>query len=304
MTTGYTRLAAALLVLVALGVAAGGQERRPRTIIAHRGASGYAPEHTRAAYELAVAQGADFVEQDLAVTKDGQLICLHDESLERTTDVEEVFPDRARVDPATGARRWLAADFTLAEIKRLDAGSWFDAKFRGERILTWQEAVAAVNGRAGLYPELKSPALYTSRGIDMVKLVGAALRQGGFGTPGAVPLILQSFDPDAVRALQRELPAIPRVLLIDLRSAATWLTPEGLKTAASFASGIGPAKQLIDNRPELVAAAHAAGLTVTPYTFRAKDSGRFPTVREEMAYFFSTLGVDAVFTDNPDLAPR
>jgi len=288
-------------VLVAL-VGLGAQEPRRRSVIAHRGASGYAPEHTRAAYELAVKQGADFVEQDLAVTRDGVLICLHDESLERTTNAEEVFPDRGRVDAVTGTRRWMAADFTLAEIKRLDAGSWFDKAFAGEQILTWDEAVAVVAKRAGLYPELKSPSLYTARGIDMVKLVALALRRGGFESPGAQPLILQSFDPEAVRALHRELPTIPRVLLLDQRSAAQWLTPDGLKTIATFASGIGPAKALIDGRPELVAAAHGLGLSVTPYTFRSKDPGRCPNVREEMTYFFTTLGVDAVFTDNPDLA--
>jgi len=83
--------------------------------VAHRGASAYAPEHTLASYRLALDQGADYVEQDLAVTKDGVLICLHDESLERTTNVEEVFPDRAVVDPATGLKQWLAADFTVAD---------------------------------------------------------------------------------------------------------------------------------------------------------------------------------------------
>ena len=88
--------------------------------VAHRGASSYAPEHTLAAYELAIVQGADFVEQDLAVTKDGVLVCIHDVSLERTTNVEEVFPDRG-VEPPAGAgtgRRWPVNDFTLAEIKR------------------------------------------------------------------------------------------------------------------------------------------------------------------------------------------
>ena len=112
-----------------------------KTLIAHRGASAYAPEHTLASYRLAMQQKADFVEQDLAVTKDLVLICLHDESLERTTNVEELFPDRAVVDPATGRKQWLAVDFTLAEIKQLDAGSWFDARFAGERIPTWEEAV-------------------------------------------------------------------------------------------------------------------------------------------------------------------
>ena len=137
-----------------------------KKLVAHRGASAYAPEHTLASYRLALEQRADYVEQDLAVTKDLVLVCLHDESLERTTNVEELFPDRAVVDSATGSKQWLAVDFTLAEIKRLDAGAWFDARFAGERIPTWEEAVAAVGTAAGLYPELKTPALYRARGID------------------------------------------------------------------------------------------------------------------------------------------
>ena len=134
-----------------------------KKLVAHRGASAYAPEHTLASYRLALEQKADYVEQDLAVTKDLVLICLHDESLERTTNVEEVFPDRAEVDPATGKKQWLAVDFTLAEIKTLDAGSWFDARFADQRIPTWEEAVALVGTSAGLYPELKTPALYRGR---------------------------------------------------------------------------------------------------------------------------------------------
>src|SRR5687768_12141304 len=112
-------------------------------VVAHRGASAYAPEHTIASYRLALEQRADFVEQDLAVTKDGVLICLHDPTLERTTNVEELFPDRATTVTWEGQTRrsWLANDFTLAEIKRLDAGSWFDAKFAGERIPTDRKSV-------------------------------------------------------------------------------------------------------------------------------------------------------------------
>ena len=127
--------------------------------MAHRGASAYAPEHTLAAYRLAIEQGADFVEQDLAVTRDGVLICLHDPSLERTTNVEEVFADRFTEIEYEGKTRraWLANDFTLAEIKRLDAGSWFDPKFAGERVPTFDEAVALVKGKAGMFPELKTP---------------------------------------------------------------------------------------------------------------------------------------------------
>src|SRR5438552_1953802 len=118
-----------------------------KQLIAHRGASGYAPEHTSAAYKLAIEQQADFVEPDLAVSKDNVLICLHDDTLERTTDIAKVFPDRASSgreglegrERQDARKRWLANDFTLAEIKRLDAGSWFDPKFAGERILSFEE---------------------------------------------------------------------------------------------------------------------------------------------------------------------
>src|SRR6185312_4471196 len=106
-----------VFILVGLMVAGSGAAGRKRAV-AHRGASAYAPEHTLASYRLALEQKADFVEQDLAVTKDLVLICLHDESLERTTNIEEVFPDRAVVDPATGKKQWLVVDFTLTEIKK------------------------------------------------------------------------------------------------------------------------------------------------------------------------------------------
>jgi glycerophosphoryl diester phosphodiesterase len=296
----------ACLVVVA-GAELAGTASSAKIAIAHRGASAYAPEHTRAAYELAITQKADYVEQDLAVTRDGALVCLHDDSLERTTDVEEVFPDRFTTDSATGAKRWMVADFTLAEIKRLDAGRWFDPTFAGERVPTWQEAVTIVRGRAGLYPELKSPALYRTRNVDMVSLVVDELKRGGFdrfAQQDKPPLILQSFDPEAVRALAAALPQIPRVLLIDPTNAARWVSAEGLREVRTFATGIGPHKGILEARPEIVRAAHAAGLTVTPYTFRSRDTGRFPDVRAEMTYFLSELGVDALFTDNPDRFPR
>ena len=171
--------------------------------IAHRGASAYAPEHTLAAYRLAIEQGADYVEQDLAVTRDGALICLHDDSLERTTNVEEVFPDRATTDGA-GRKRWLAADFTLAEIKKLDAGSWFGSQFARERVPTWDEAVGLVWGKAGMYPELKTPELYRSRNVDMVEIFARAVRarqQDGARGATRPPLVLQSFAERGVRAL-------------------------------------------------------------------------------------------------------
>lgn len=298
-------LAIPLLSMLAAG-AAGQSDARQKLLIAHRGASAYAPEHTRAAYELAIAQGADYVEQDLGVTKDGVLVCLHDDSLERTTNVEEVFPDRF-VETEAGVRRWMLADFTLAEVKRLDAGSWFDPRFAGERILTWDEAVDVVRGRAGLYPEMKSPARYRQRGLDMVALVAAALERTGFARPAAgarSPLILQSFDPQVLQEMAARLPTVPRVLLVDAGMAGTWVSDAGLERVRTFAQGIGPAKGILLAHPEVVARARAAGLSVTPYTFRSASTGKFPDVTAEMRYFLYELGVDAVFTDNPDRFPR
>lgn len=279
----------------------------PKQVVAHRGASAYAPEHTLASYRLALAQGADYVEQDLAVTKDRILICLHDESLERTTNVEEVFPERGTVDPATGRRQWLAVDFTLAEIKQLDAGSWFGPTFAGERVPTWEEAVATVGTAAGLYPELKTPALYRARGIDQTALFIKDYRRLGLDKRAPRTLIVQSFDDQPLRDLAASLPGVPRTLLVDTRDGARWLSPEGLASAATFATGIGPAKGLLDGRADIVRQAHAAGLTVTPYTFTTRVPGRTVSkdaVSAEMRHYLTALGVDAVFTDNPDQFPR
>jgi glycerophosphoryl diester phosphodiesterase len=276
-----------------------------KTSIAHRGASAYAPEHTLPAYRLAIEQGADYVEQDLAITRDGVLICLHDDSLERTTNVEEVYPDRSTVDSATGRRQWLAADFTLAEIKRLDAGRWFDPRFAGERIQTWDEAVDAVGTRAGLYPELKTPQLYRARDINMASLFADSFRRLALDKRPPGSLILQSFDDETLREITRLLPSVPRTFLIESRDGARWLTPQGLAEIATFATGIGPTKRLIENRPDIVNEAHAAGLTVTPYTFSSRaPASAFPDVGAEMAHYLFTLNVDALFTDNPDRFPR
>ncbi len=284
------------------------QTPAPKRSVAHRGASSYAPEHTAAAYTLAITQGADYVEQDLAVTRDGALICLHDESLERTTDVETKFPDRMSTD-AQGRKRWLAADLTLAEIKTLDAGSWFDAKFTGERILTFDEAIDLIGMRAGLYPELKTPALYRGRNVDIVALFGEVVTRRGLAvkmSDGRPRLVVQSFDEQAVRDLAKALPQVPRTFLFGGGAPAErWLSgPAALKELATFANDIGPAKGLVEKAPAIVQWAHAAGLTVTPYTFRSGATGTYKDVEAEMRHFLYTLGVDAVFTDNPDKFPR
>ena len=275
-----------------------------KQLVAHRGASAYAPEHTLDAYRLALEQGADYVEQDLAVTRDGVLVCIHDLTLERTTNVEEVFPDRSVADGgATAARRWRVHDFTLAEIKRLDAGSWFDKKFAGARIPTFQEAVDLIKGKAGVYPELKDPAFYRANGIKPEALLAEALKKNAI--PDArTPVIIQSFDEVTVKQLAKDLPGVPRVILVEARDGIKLDTSEEIRAIAAWATGLGPNKAIVEQIPDMVKWAHAAGLTVTPWTFRASSTGKYGSVRDEMSRFLYEFDVDAVFTDNPDQFPR
>jgi len=293
-------------LLVALAALQAQSPAPSKLLIAHRGASAYAPEHSADAYTLAVAQGADFVEQDLAVTKDGVLVSIHDLTLERTTDVEEVFPGRF-VEDTSGpkpVRRWYVNDFTLAEIKRLDAGSWMDEKFSGTRILTFQEAIDLVRGRAGLYPELKDPEFYRQRGVDPVRLFGEIVRKNRLETDPTTPLVLQSFDEATLKAAAADLRRVPRVFLVSPQDAGRIDAPDKLKAVAAWATGIGPNKAILEKTPDIVGWAHAAKLTVTPWTFRASQPGKYASVQEEMKLFLFTLGVDGVFSDYPDMFPR
>jgi glycerophosphoryl diester phosphodiesterase len=297
-----------ILLLIVIMTWSGVHAQPARQAIAHRGASGYAPEHTAAAYTLAMDQKVDFVEQDLGVTKDSQLICIHDDTLERTTNVADVFPQRASVDASSRApgKHWLVNDFTLAQIKRLDAGKWFKPEFAGARLLTFQEAIDLVRARPGfgMYPELKSPQLYKSRGIDQVKLFVDVVKKNGLEKPESLkktPVIIQSFDEEAIRRVSADLPTIPRVFLT---SRDEDVTEARIRELAKFSTGIAPEKFVIARHPEIIARAHAAGLTVTSWTFRADEKTSFPSVRDEMSHFLYTLGIDALFTNNPDLFPR
>ncbi len=250
-------------------------------------------------------QSAAFVEFDLRLTKDRQIICLHDDSLERTTDVEEVFPDRFRSVTGAGGqatKRWLLADFTLAELRRLDAGSWFGLSFRGTRIPTFAETIESLRGRSGLFIELKAPELY--EGIE--RMILAELKAKGLDQPGAdprTPVLLQSFTASSLQILAATGTKLPLHFLVSAKDAPKWLTPEGLKRVKSFASGLSPEKTIVRDQPDGIARARQLGLLITPYTFRASAVTGFPDVRAEMAHYLDTLAVDGVITDNPDQMP-
>jgi glycerophosphoryl diester phosphodiesterase len=274
-------------------------------LIAHRGASAYAPENTVPAFRLAAEQHATFVEFDLRLTKDRQLICLHDDSLERTTDVEAVFPDRFRSVPGAGGqptRRWMLADFTLAELRTLDAGSWFGSAFRGTRLPTFTETIDSLRGRSGLFIELKSPEKY--EGIE--RMILAELKAKGLDRPGAdprTPVLLQSFTASSLQIFAELGTRLPVHFLVSAKDAPPWLTPEGLQRVKAFATGLSPEKTVVRDHADGMMRARQIGLLITPYTFRASAVTGFADVRAEMAHYLDALGVDGVITDNPDQMP-
>jgi len=258
---------------------------------------------------MGIEQGADFVEPDLQITRDGVLIALHDLTLERTTNVREVFPTRSRKEERRGelVDVWLANDFTLDEVRQLDAGSWFSDAFAGTKILTLSEVIEVVRGRAGLFIETKAPEVYGDRGFDMEELLLSELARHGLAQPGEdpeTPIVIQSFSAASLKILRHDHGTqLPMALLIGGEDAQ-WLTPQGLAEAAGFVTGIGPTKSLLLDAPEIVDLAHQHNLRVVPWTFRASDPGDFATVEDEMAHYLYEMGVDGIITNNPDLYPR
>ncbi|MFJ5714099.1 glycerophosphodiester phosphodiesterase family protein [Neobacillus sp. NPDC093127] len=255
-------------------------------VIAHRGASAYGPEHTLAAYKQAMQMKADYVEFDLQMTKDGHLIALHDETLERTTNAMELYPDRAP---------WRVKDFTLDEIKRLDAGSWFNAKFPnlakkeyvGQPVPTLEEAIKFVkqkgNGKVGLYMETKAPNVYPGMEEKLIEILKKT------NVLNDNHLILESFSEESLRKLKT---MAPNVKLIQLYTAAMLKGKDvyqEFKRISEYAAGVGPSKELVV--PAFMEAAHQNQLLVHPWTVNSQD---------DLAALLS-LGVDGEFTNNPDL---
>jgi glycerophosphoryl diester phosphodiesterase len=280
-----------------------------KIIIAHRGASGYLPEHTLPAYAMAHAMGAAYIEPDLVRTKDGHFICLHDIHLESTTDVEARFPERKREDG-----RWYAIDFTLAEIKTLEAHERLPGRFPiGKslfRVPAFEEMIELVQGlnastgrQAGIYPELKAPSFHAREGQPMEADFLALVRRYGYAGPDA-KIYVQCFEAPTLKKLRRDLGCrLPQIQLISgSRVQDAQVTPEGLKVVAEYAEGIGPDKNRILKNPDIVEMAHACGLEVHPYTLRRDQTPKqFASFEEELEKYYIEIGVDGFFTDQPDV---
>ncbi len=307
-----------------------------KVVVAHRGASGYLPEHTLESKAMAYAMGADFIEQDVVMTSDDQLIVIHDITLDRTTNVAEKFPGRARADGGH-----YAVDFTLAEIQSLDVTEGFSVE-NGVKTLSYPqrfpmftstfkvhtlaqeiELIQGLNHSTGkdigIYPELKSPAFHLAEGKDLGRAVLETLKQYGY-TSKQDKVFVQTFEFDELKRVHDELqPALGielnLVMLLDGGDENAWMqTEDGVKQIAQYADGLGPEKGMIIDRESprgaprisgLVGFAHAAGLQVHPYTFRL-DAGHVPPFAESfedmLKQYYIDAGVDGVFTDFPDRA--
>ncbi|MEL6692474.1 MAG: glycerophosphodiester phosphodiesterase family protein, partial [Pseudomonadota bacterium] len=269
------------------------------------------PEHTLEAYTLAVQQGADFIEPDLVMTKDGVLIARHDRFLSTTTDVSDrpKFADRKRIRETFDGERddWWAEDFTLDEIKTLRArqpyagrSKEFDDQFE---IPTFAEIVdLAIASGVGLYPETKSPSYHTDIGLDMKAPLLDAL--DGL----QVTVFIQSFEAQILRELD-PLTEFKLVQLIsgDPRAAMAGHEPP-FEQMGAYADGVGPYKALLWANPgqpsDFVERAHAFGLVVHPWTFRDDNLPEQYATPEAEIETYLAIGVDGVFTDFPETAVK
>ncbi|MFE6777326.1 glycerophosphodiester phosphodiesterase [Streptomyces sp. NPDC057702] len=270
-------LGASAFVLPMASAQAADHPHRPVTV-AHRGASAYAPENTLAAVDAAAKLKIDWVENDVQRTKDGKLIVIHDTTLNRTTNVEEVFPDRAP---------WKVADFTFKEIQRLDAGSWFGPKFAGERVPTLKQYMNRVSrNHQKLLLEFKAPELYPNIERETLN----ELRQQGWLNRQHVKhrLIIQSFNADSVKATHALRPDVKTGFLGTPAVA-------DLPKFAKFTDQINPHFGSVN--ADYVAAVHALrgahGKPLEVYTWTVDDAATAVKVAK--------AGVNGIITNKPDV---
>ena len=310
------------LALAAFGI--GMAQHAQLFVIAHRGASGYRPEHTIEAYALAIKMGADAIEPDLVMTRDGVLLARHENEIGGTTDVADRFPDRRTTKLIDGrsATGWFTEDFTLAEIRTLRSrerlafrSHEYDGQFSVptfDEVLDLAAAAARETGRPiAVYPETKHPTYFRRLGLPLEDALLERLTARGLVDRDA-PVIIQSFERPSLEYLRSRT----RVRLVQLTSSPADVTPDRLAAMARYADGLGAEKTLIvpegpDRRVQpptsVVRDAHAAGLFVHAWTMRNEPAFLSPSydgdpvaeVRQ-----FVALGVDGVFSDFPDVAVK
>lgn len=307
---------------------------RDFAVIAHRGASGYVPEHTLVAKGMAHAMGADFLEQDVVATRDHHAVVLHDIHLDTVTDVAKRFPDRKRSDG-----RYYVIDFDLAELRTLEVLERFDFRSGkpvfptrcnsgpcGLRIPSLEEEIRFIQslnrttGRdAGIYPEIKQPAWHRENGCDLSRIVIGVLNRFGYRDKQS-GCFLQCFDEFEVRRIRNELGYGGRLVQLighghDEASGTDYQrlrSMEGLTETARVADGIGPAMDLVlkwSTNGEVetrafIADARRVGLDIHPWTLRADA---LPANCESVGDAVTALveaGVQGIFTDHPDQVVR
>ena len=300
-------------------------------VIAHRGASGYVPEHTLEAKAYAHALGADYIEQDVVATRDDELIVLHDIHLDGVTNVADRFPDRRRDDG-----HFYARDFDLTEIKSLNVSerrnednvtAVFPGRFPTDvgsfRVPTFREEIKFIQGmnrstgkNVGVYTEVKRPGWHQAEGVDISPMVLQLLDDLGYRSKND-NCFVQCFDAAEVERIRQELGC--KLKLVQLIGENSWgesdtdydqiRSPQGLQKLSGIVDGIGPSighlveMSGIDGQPVstgLVSAAHELGMVVHPYTFRADQlAPGFETLQEMVRWFADQLKIDGVFTDFP-----
>jgi glycerophosphoryl diester phosphodiesterase len=294
-------------------------QNNKKVVIAHRGASGYLPEHTLPAKAMAYAMGADYLEQDIVLSKDNVPIVIHDIHLETVTDVAQKFPEKKRTDG-----RFYVIDFTFEELKQLNVSERFDpatnkAVFPNRfpvftaafKLHSLQEEIEFIQGlnkstgkNIGIYPEIKEPEFHQKEGKDISKIVLKVLNDYGYKTKKD-NCILQCFDDNELKRIRNELKC--ELFLVQLME---FKIDEKLEEIAAYADGIGPwIPQIIKGKENgkwqitnLVANAHKLNLKVHAYTFRADQMGGFDSFDALLQVALYEANVDGVFTDFPDKA--
>jgi glycerophosphoryl diester phosphodiesterase len=339
--------APALAGVVAAPALAHGTGRGEAEIFGHRGASGYRPEHTLASYELAARMGADYIEPDLVSTKDHVLVCRHEPEIGGTTDVADrpEFAARRKTVLLDGVSvtGWFTEDFTLAELRtlraveRLPAARQENTLYNGlfpvptfQEVLDLRAKLSKELGRdIGVIPETKHPTYFRRLGLDLETPLVTTLRRNHLDRRGA-RVWIQSFEAANLKMLHQQYRVRVNLVFLtsaagspfnDTRTYAQYLTPAGLKELSFSVDGVGPDKSQVIPRnadgtlgtpTSLVRDAHAAGLKVIPYTFRAEnqflpadyrvgtDPNAYGRAIDEQITFLKT-GIDGLFTDQPDI---